>query len=230
MARRSAEPPLIAAPVRWLAVACFSGSLAIVLPPLLAVADQSEAPVLWYAGRATGFVAYVALWASLFTGSLVSARGVEGLISRRWLIEFHQQWTLAAILSVAAHVVVLVGHSYSDITLIGALVPYGSDVMQVELALGTVALWGLLLIAGTSWLRTHIPYAWWRSIHALAFGMCILAFAHALQAGSDALARPVQVLYLATAALAIGAIVARALVALGRRPRQGGRTQGDSSA
>jgi methionine sulfoxide reductase heme-binding subunit len=211
----------VASPVRWLAVACFGASLAIVLPPLLEGIDgSSERPLLWYAGRATGFVSYVALWASLFTGSLVSARGVDGLISRRWLIDFHQQWTLAAILSVAAHVVVLVGHSYSDITLIGALVPYASDVMRAELGLGAIALWGLVLIASTSWLRTRIPYAWWRSVHALAFGMCILAFAHALQAGSDALAGPAQALYLITAALAVGAIVARALVALARRSGQ----------
>ena len=219
MARRSTEPPLIASPLRWLAVACFGGALALVLPPLLEVADGSEMPVLWYAGRATGFVAYVALWASLLTGTLVSARGVDGLLSRRWLMEFHQQWTLAALVSVGAHIVVLVAHSYSEITLTGALIPYASNVLPFQLALGTVAFWGLVLIAGTSWLRAHIPYAWWRSIHALAFGMCILAFAHALQAGSDALSWPARTLYLGTAALTTGAVVARLLVAASRRGR-----------
>lgn len=207
-------------PVRWLAVACFGASLIIALPPLLQVADESETPLLWYAGRATGFVSYMALWASLFTGSLVSARGVEGLISRKWLMDFHQQWSLAALVSVAAHVIVLVAHSFSDITLAGALVPYASPVMRVPIALGTVAFWGLVLIAGSSWLRTHIPYAWWRAIHALSFGMCILAFVHALQAGSDAAAWPVRALYAGTAALAVGAVVARFLVAAGRKGRR----------
>lgn len=220
MARRSAEPSLIMTPVRWLAVACFGAALVLVLPPLLAVADGSEAPLLWYAGRATGFVSYVALWASMFTGSLVSARGVEGLLSRKWLMEFHQQWSLAALVSVVAHVVVLVAHSFSDITLSGALVPYASSVMRVPIALGTVAFWGLVLIAGSSWLRARIPYAWWRAIHALAFGMCILAFVHALQAGSDSLAWPVRTLYVVTAALAVGAVVARYLVAAGRRGKR----------
>lgn len=218
--RRSAEPPLLLAPVRWLAVACFTGALLLVVPVLLTVADESETPLLWYAGRATGFVAYVALWASLFTGALVSARGVEGLLSRRWLIEFHQQWTVAGLIAVVAHVAVFVAHSFSDITLVGALVPYTSDVMRVQIALGTVAFWGLALVAISSWLRAYIPYAWWRSIHALSFGMCIMAFAHALQAGSDALAGPARALYLVTAALAVGAVVARLLVAAGRRWRR----------
>ena len=219
MARRSVEPSLIMTPVRWLAVACFGAALVLVLPPLLEVADRSETPLLWYAGRATGFVSYVALWASLFTGSLVSARGVEGLLSRKWLMDFHQQWSLAALVSVAAHVIVLVAHSFSDITLTGALVPYASEVMRVPIALGTVALWGLVLLVGSSWLRAHVPYAWWRAIHALSFGMCILAFAHALQAGSDALAWPVRALYAGTAALTVGAVVARFLVAAGRKSR-----------
>ncbi len=219
MARRSAEPSLVISPVRWLAVACFGASLALVLPPLLEYADGSETPLLWYAGRATGFVSYVALWASLFTGSLVSARGVEGLLSRKWLIEFHQQWSLAALVSVVAHVTALVAHSFSDITLSGALIPYASDVMRVPIALGAVAFWGLVLIAGSSWLRAHIPYAWWRAIHALSFGMCILAFAHALQAGSDTLSWPARSLYIGTAALTVGAVVARFLVAAGRRGR-----------
>lgn len=220
MARRLAEPPLLMTPVRWLAVACFGASLVLVLPPLLVVADESATPLLWYAGRATGFVAYVALWASLFTGSLVSARGVEGLLSRKWLMEFHQQWSLAALVSVAAHVIVLVAHTYSDITLSGALIPYTSHVMRVPIALGTVALWGLVLIAGSSWLRAHIPYAWWRAIHALSFGMCILAFVHALQAGSDTVSPAGRMLYAVTAALAVGAIVARYLVAAGRKGRR----------
>ncbi len=220
MARRSVEPPLIISPVRWLAVACFGASIFLVVPSLLKIADGSETPLLWYAGRATGFVSYVALWASLFTGSLVSARGVDGLLSRKWLMDFHQQWSLAALISVAVHVAVLVAHSYSDITLTGALVPYASNVMRVPIALGTVAFWGFVLVAGSSWLRTRIPYAWWRAIHALSFGMCILAFAHALQAGSDAHAWPVRSLYILTAALAVGAVVARFLVAAGRRGRQ----------
>lgn len=219
MAPHSAEPPLIISPVRWLAVACFGASLALVLPALLEMSGGAETPTLWYAGRATGFVSYVALWASMFTGSLVSARGIEGLLSRKWLMEFHQQWSLAALVSVMAHVSVLVAHTFSDITLAGALVPYASQVMRVPIALGAVAFWGLVLIVGSSWLRVYIPYAWWRAIHALSFGMCILAFVHALQAGSDSLAWPVRILYAVTAALTVGAVVARFLVAAGRKTR-----------
>jgi len=220
MARRSADPALVMTPVRWLALACFGLALLIAVPPLLEHADGSDVPLLWYAGRATGFTAYFALWASMFTGSLVSARGVEGLLSRKWLIDFHQQWSLAALVSVVVHVVVLVAHTFSDITLAGALVPYASGVMRVPIALGTVSLWGLVAIAGSSWLRARIPYAWWRAVHALAFGTAILAFAHALQAGSDTLAWPVRLLYASTAALTVGAVVARFLVAAGRRGRR----------
>ncbi|TAJ21283.1 MAG: hypothetical protein EPO65_01840 [Dehalococcoidia bacterium] len=217
MAQRSADPPMLIGPVRWLAVLCFGASILLVVPTLLVVADGSDTPLLWYAGRSTGFVAYIALWASLFTGTLVTAKGVDGLLSKKWLMDFHQQWTIAALLAVVAHVVVLVAHSFSDITLVGALVPYTSHVMRTQIALGTVAFWGLVLIAMSSWLRSRIPYGWWRAIHALAFGMCILAFAHALQAGSDTLAWPARALYLVTAALTVGAVVARLLVAASRR-------------
>ena len=59
------------------------------LPWLLHVAASDE-PVLWWASRAYGFVAYLALWFAMLTGVLTSAKGLHGWLGRKTLMELHE--------------------------------------------------------------------------------------------------------------------------------------------
>lgn len=183
----------------------------------LGSATAADLPLLWWAARALGFVAYVAVTLSMLFGVLVSARGLDAWVARKTVLELHQQWALAAVISTVLHILAVVLHAESHISLVGALVPFAAERLTGALALGAIATWGLGVLAISSWLRTRIPYALWRGIHALAFGAFLLAVVHSVAAGTDSAQPLVQWMYIGTTAVVTTAIVFRVLVALAGR-------------
>lgn len=210
---------LLPAPIQALVAAALGALATYAGLALLAAASRADQPLLWWAGRAFGFLAFVALALSVVFGTLVSARG-GGLISSKWATDLHQQWTLAAMIATVAHVAVLVLHAESGVTPWAALVPFASARLTGPIALGTVALLGLVLVTVSSWLRRAIPYTAWRAIHGLAFGVAVLALAHSVTAGTDTNTPAAAVLYVASTAAVLGAVSVRLLRALASRPRR----------
>lgn len=172
-------------------------------------ASSAEEPLLWWAGRATGFVAYVALWLSMMFGLAVSSKGAGGLLPKKAVMDLHQQWTLSAVVATAVHVLTLVSHEESGVTPWAAVIPFASARLTGPIAIGTFALFGLAIVAGSSWLRTHLPYSAWRGIHALAFGTMLLALVHGWTAGTDTIAGQARWLYVVTFGLLVGGVVMR---------------------
>jgi len=183
------------------------------------VISQSELPLLWWASRATGFLAYVALWLSMVSGVLISAGGLGGRISRKWTMDLHQEWTLAAVLATVLHIALVVLNPEAEISPWAAIIPFASARMTGSMAIGTIATLLLALIAVTSWARTRVPYEAWRAIHALSFGAMLLALAHSIAAGTDTSSVGAQALYLATSVSLTGLIALRVIIALGARTR-----------
>jgi predicted ferric reductase len=191
----------------WAAVAC-SAAL-----PWLLEAAPGEAPALWWASRAFGFVSYLALWLAMLTGVLVSAQGLGGWLDRRRLVELHEQLTVAGVLATAVHVLAVVTNEHARIGPISALVPFASERLTASVALGTIAFWTFALVAGSSWMRTRLPHRFWRGVHALAFGAFLLALAHSVAAGSDSAATPARWLYVLSGSILSGAVVTRVAIA-----------------
>lgn len=183
---------------------------------------MAEQPLLWWAGRALGFVAYVALWLSMLFGALISSGGAGGLLPKKWLMDLHQEWTLAAVVATVLHVIVLVTHAESHVTPWAAVIPFASATLTGPIALGTMAMIGLGVIAGTSWLRTRVPYAAWRGIHALSFGVMMLALAHSVTAGTDTATPAAGWLYIGSTVALILVIAVRIGVALAPTRRRAG--------
>lgn len=181
-------------------------AIAAVLAAPWVFATRSEVPALWWASRAFGFVAYVALWLAMLTGVLLSSARLPGPLDRKVLFELHQQWTLSAVIATALHVLATVTHPHSEIGTAEALIPYASAQLRGPMALGTLALWLLALLAVSSWLRTHLSATVWRLIHTLAFASFVLALVHSVSAGTDTSFTVVRLLYV-TSGLVLGAAV-----------------------
>lgn len=209
--------PLLVTALLFVSLGVISTYSALQLWSAMASAEQ---PLLWWAGRALGFVAYFALWLSMIFGSLASSGGAGGMFSKKWVMDFHQEWTLAAVISTVLHVVVLVTHAESHVTPWAAIIPFASQTLSGEIALGTIATIGLGVVTLSSWLRTHIPYAAWRGIHALSFGVMILALAHSIASGTDTQTWAASWLYIITTAALTAVMTLRIGVALAgkRRP------------
>ena len=193
-----------------------STSAMLALWSAMATAEQ---PLLWWAGRALGILAYIALWLSMLFGALVSSGGAGGVFSKKWVMDFHHEFTLAAIIATALHVLVLVTHSESRVTPWAAVIPFASERLTGPIALGTIATIGLAVIAVSSWLRTRVPYAAWRALHALSFGVMALALAHGITAGTDSDAPAAWWLYVTTTAALTIVMVVRLGLALSPQRR-----------
>lgn len=181
---------------------------------------HAELPLLWWASRALGFLAYLALWLAMVSGVLISAGGFGGRISRKWTMDLHQEWTLAAVLATVLHIVVVVVNPEAGITPWAAVIPFAADRMTGSMAVGTFATLLLGLIAASSWLRTRVPYGAWRALHALSFGAMLLALVHSIAAGTDTTSIGAATLYIATSVSLTGLIALRVLLAFAgqRRP------------
>lgn len=201
-------------PIQILLLASMGAMAGVLLGEIWTVASTAQQPLIWWAGRASGLVAYAALWLSMLFGLAVSSKGAGGLLPKRLMMDLHQQWTLSALVATVVHVVTIVLHAESGVSAWAIIVPFASARLTGAVALGTVALVGLVTVSATSWLRRRIPYRVWRSIHALAFGTMLLALAHGVTAGTDTGSPVVGALYVLTIAVLTGAMVTRIGLAL----------------
>jgi predicted ferric reductase len=197
-------------PARLLMAAAAGVLAATMLPGLLTPLATSDLPLVWWASRASGIVAYLALAMSMLFGLAVTARA--GVLSRATFFDLHQEWTLAAVIAVVVHVATIVLHAASGVPVAAAAIPFASARLTGPVALGTIALWGVALLAVTSWMRKSIPFAAWRAIHAAAFGTFLLGLAHGITTGTDTTQPWMIGLYAVTAGLIAGTAIYRFLV------------------
>jgi len=157
--------------------------------------------MLWWIARCTGLVAQMAMAATLVCG-LGVAGAVPGL-DRRRAMALHESWTLAAVVLVPVHALSVIVDGYADVPATALLLPFVSPFARGAVALGTLALWGMAVVAASSVLRRHIGPRLWRAIHLVSYGTFVLGFVHGLMAGSDS----GSALALLAYALGIGAVV-----------------------
>ncbi|RLT41393.1 MAG: hypothetical protein DWI58_08840 [Chloroflexi bacterium] len=208
------EPWSLPTPVHALVFASLGVLSTMAALQLWSAMEMADQPLLWWSGRALGFLAYVALWMSMLFGSLVSSGGAAGLVSRKWVMDFHQEWTLAAVIATVLHVVVLVTHEESHVTPWAAIIPFASQTLTIPVALGTIGGLGLAVLAISSWLRARVPYTAWRALHTISFGVMSLALLHAILVGTDSETPAATWLYIGTATALTGVMVFRVALAL----------------
>ena len=144
----------------------------------------------WILRRSFGLGSYLAL----------SAMVVLGLWLRHpWRSRFRRPsapsilWahvTLAAgtITLLAGHLTALALDKYAGVGWTGVFVPWGAQYRPTPTALGTLALYALLLVAGTAALAGSIARRVWFPVHTVSVLVFCLTLAHGILAGSDAYA------------------------------------------
>ena len=203
-------------PFRMFATVAAGALAASAAPAIFEALSSPEVPAMWWAARALGLLAYVALWLSMLFGVMLSSKGAGGLLDRAVLGQLHGRWALAALIATTLHALVVLADPRSGLTLLSLLLPSGR--LGTAVALGSLALLGMALIAVSTALSRRLPRWLWRAVHALAFGTLLLALAHGLSAGNDRGVPLIRGLYLSTAALLVAVVVQRLLLAA-RAPR-----------
>lgn len=164
---------------------------------------MNELPWVWIGLRMSGLVAYGALWASMWFGLAVAARGAGGWLHPASATELHRQWSLAALAATGAHALATAASVWER-------------GLEGELVMGVFAA-GAMAAAGVSSAgeRRLSPSAW-RAVHALVFGAWVLATVHTFVAGSDTQLAGVRAALLGSVAALVGAFALRIATALQR--------------
>src|SRR6266567_5402799 len=139
----------------------------------------------WYVSRAFGLTAYLLLALSVCLGLLVRTRIMDWLAARwRWF-DLHQFAALLALGFVLLHVLSLLGDHYIGFSLDELLIPFASPYRPLEVAAGVLALYLMLVVVASSYLRPLIAYRTWRALHYATFALFVLALVHGIFAGTD---------------------------------------------
>ena len=174
----------------------------------------------WYLARASGYVAWVLVSASVITGLLFSTRLTKHRPTPASTLDLHRFLAGTAVAFTALHIIGLVADSYVHFGVADVLMPLASNWQPGPVALGVVALYLLAAIEISSLLMRRLPRRLWRSIHLTSYALFWLATFHLLTAGTDA-TNPISRV---AAALAMTSVVFLTLVrALADRPGRSAR-------
>lgn len=189
---------------------------AVVALVALAVTDQvlpGVDPVVarqrpWLAARALGVTAYLLLTLEVGLGVILS----HPHNSSRWhktkqVFPWHELVTVFLGAFLALHIALLAVDEYAKVGWVGALVPGLSEYRPPAIAVGSVAMYALLFTALTAKWTKLLPAGWWLKVHRFTAVAFLLAWAHAVLAGTDGGA--LTPLYVATGLPVLAAIAHR---------------------
>lgn len=139
----------------------------------------------WYLSRSTGILAYLLGWLSTVAGLLITGRQAQqwpGVVQAN---DIHRQASLASLVMIFVHVIVLlldgyIGYTWQTLFIPSASGPYA----PVAVGFGQVALPIAVLVTVTAEWRSKIGKAW-RWIHVGAFFVYVAGALHAIMSGSD---------------------------------------------
>jgi methionine sulfoxide reductase heme-binding subunit len=166
----------------------------------------------WMLIRGSGVAAFALLSAATIWGLLVSSKLLGKLVKAKPLTWFHESLGIGALIATVVHVVVLSIHDFLDFSWAEILVPGLSDWRPLAVALGVVSMYGLVVVAGSFYVKRWIGQKLWRSIHFASFGVFVSSLVHGMWAGTDTGSPFMIGLYLGSA-LVVFALLAHRLTA-----------------
>lgn len=160
--------------------------------------------IWWYLTRSSAIVAWILLSATVIWGIVLSTDLFKRWRRPAWLLDLHRWLGGLMLVFVGIHIATLIADSYVEFSALDVLVPFSSDWKPVPVAIGIIAMWGLVAVQISSLLMKRLPRKVWRGIHLTSYVTFWLVSLHGTFAGTDAS----QPLYVATSAFAVLAVVA----------------------
>ena len=185
-----------------------------------ATAALAPGKLAWYGVRATGFLAYFAIAASVVYGLLLSTKLLDAIAHRPVNFALHKDLALVGLALSGLHGLLLLGdHTYA-FTPVAIAVPFASPYAPVAVAVGQLAFYVVAIVTGSFYVRRQIGQRAWRLIHYLTFLGFVGVTAHGITSGSDSGAPWALWAYLVPLAAVIFFLAYRVVVSLGARREQ----------
>jgi len=141
----------------------------------------AEDPLL-HLSQVAGLTAYVLLWLNVCIGLALKTNLPLPLLNRWRVTDLHQFTALLSLAFLGLHIAALVQLKQQPFSVAELAVPL---LRSVPASLGIVALYLIIVVIATSYLRRHLSVLVWRTVHGLSLVAYGLGVAHALLAGPD---------------------------------------------
>ncbi len=163
----------------------------------------------WYLSRAAGFTAYLALFASMALGMMITTRAAARTGRQQLVFDMHRFTAILALALSLFHVYVLLGDQYFSFSVWQLSLPFASSYRTPPTALGVISLYAMSIVVASFYVRKYIGQRAWRAIHFITFAMYASVTLHGITAGTDTVQTWAKLIYLSTGAIVLALIAYR---------------------
>jgi predicted ferric reductase len=167
----------------------------------------------WILIRAAGVGAFVVLFLVVAWGLAGTTGILRPVASKQSTVLLHGFLATVGLALLAIHLAGVLIDSFVPFDPVQVVVPFTSTYRPVAIAFGVVALYTVVLITVSSWLRRRITPALWRRIHGLAIPAFVLTLLHGVFAGTDATKPWLFWTYVASGLVVVFLLLVRGLTA-----------------
>lgn len=176
-------------------------------------------PTIWLVARASGFVAYGLMTASVLAGLVLKSkpfgRRLRGVVA----MEIHRTLSFLGLAAIGLHGLALVLDSAVDITVADLVIPGAAPYRPLWTGLGVVAAELMIALIVSFPLRKVFGFKTWRRLHWATYLTFGLATVHGIMAGTDTGRSWADGIYVAALAAVAGAVTFRVLTGAARPVR-----------
>lgn len=176
----------------------------------------------WVILRSAGIGAHLMLFLSVAWGLVGTSGALGRRVSKASAVSIHQCFSTCGLLLLGIHVGGLLVDPFMPFTASKVLVPGAASYRPLATALGVIAMYAVVVVLVSSWLRKRIGTTWWRRLHLLAVPAFVLSLAHGVFSGTDSTRPWMWWMYLITGSVVVFLVVLRGLTA-GYRPERRAR-------
>lgn len=173
----------------------------------------------WILLRAAGIGSYLMLFLSVAWGLVATTSVVTKRISKPSANLFHAFVASTGLALLGVHLGLLLIDEFMPFSLSALTVPMASEYRPVAISAGVIAMYAIVIVVVSSWLRKPLGTTWWRRLHVLAVPAFTLALLHGVFAGTDTERPWMFAIYAITGLLVVFLTTVRALTWGYRPPR-----------
>ncbi|MNQ76843.1 Ferric reductase like transmembrane component [compost metagenome] len=178
----------------------------------------------WMLLRSFGLLSYMTLFIGMALGILYSYPQIKGMMKGRFL-RWHTYANLTGTCFALLHTVLLIIDTFMPFDWAELLIPFTAKHNPLLNGIGTLAMYGLLLVILTTDLRNKLKRKLWLTIHFMSYPIFALAMIHGLLLGTDSKLEWVMFMYVATAIILFGLTMMRFLFSERGRQVKAGQTK-----
>ena len=152
---------------------------------------MNDPHIWWYVSRVSALCAWGLMSFSVVWGVLLASRVFRGLDNPAWLKDLHKYLSTLTVLLASVHTLALTLDPYvkfdaADLFIPGVATYEGaSDLVNLALAIGVIAMWVMSVVYLTSLVMEKLPHVVWKAIHYSSYLVFFAIGIHAAFSGSD---------------------------------------------